>query len=158
MESIAELTTINYLSILLGILVIMFGIKEIIEIFTYFKKKFRIKTGIEEDKETLEDRVTLLERHDKWQYNEISKISSGVDEIKKQLLNKDIDDYRYEILSFCTGLTNNQKYNKESFDHILQIHKKYHAILDTHGLTNGQVAASMEVIEEVYRDKLKNGF
>jgi hypothetical protein len=63
----------------------LFAIKEIIEICAYFKKKFRIKTGIEEDKDNLETRISKLEEHDKWQYNEISKISTGIDDIKNRL-------------------------------------------------------------------------
>ena len=71
MNDIENLTKINYLLVILGFFAILFAIKEIIEIISYFKKKFRIKTGSEEDKETLEERISTLEEHDKWQYNEI---------------------------------------------------------------------------------------
>lgn len=70
---------------------IAFAIKEIIEIVGYFKKKLRIKTGFDEDKETLEERIATLEKHDKWQYNEISKISQGIDDIKNTLLEDNIE-------------------------------------------------------------------
>ena len=33
-----------------------------------------------------------MEKHDKWQYNEISKISQGIDDIKKILDERDIKD------------------------------------------------------------------
>ena len=45
---------------------ILFAAKEIIEIFIYFKKKLRLKTGIDEDKETIENRIKTLEKHDNW--------------------------------------------------------------------------------------------
>ena len=64
---------------------IAFSAKEIIEIVSYWKKKFRIRTGFDEDKETLEERIATLEKHDKWQYNEISKISTVVDRIKDEV-------------------------------------------------------------------------
>ena len=85
MEALEQLTKINYISFIIIFFAILFGIKEVIEIFNYFKKKFRLKTGIDEDKETLENRIKTLEAHDKWQYKEISKISKGIDDIKDSL-------------------------------------------------------------------------
>ena len=92
MGAIEYATQINYILVILGLFAILFAIKEIIEIFSYFKKKFRIKTGADEDKETLEERIATLEKHDRWQYNEISKISKGIDDIKEQLKERDIKD------------------------------------------------------------------
>ncbi len=73
MGSIEKLAHIDYLLVILGFFAILFAAKEIIEIFSYFKKKFRIKTGSEEDKETIENRIKTLEKHDNWQYQEILK-------------------------------------------------------------------------------------
>ena len=92
MGAIEYATQINYILVILGFFAILFAIKEIIEIFSYFKMKFRIKTGADEDKETLEERIATLEKHDRWQYNEISKISKGIDDIKDQLKERDIKD------------------------------------------------------------------
>ena len=85
MNAIEKLTQINYLLVILGFFAILFAIKEIIEIISYYKKKFRIKTGSEEDKETLEERISTLEKHDNWQYNELTKISEVVDHIKDEV-------------------------------------------------------------------------
>ena len=71
MGSIEKLTQIDYLLVILGFFAILFAAKEIIEIFSYFKKKLRLKTGIDEDKETIENRIKTLEKHDNWQYQEI---------------------------------------------------------------------------------------
>lgn len=158
MDKIANLTEINYVALLLWIFAITFAVKEIIEIVGYFKKKFRIKTGIETDKDILEERIATLEKHDKWQYEEITKISKGIEDINKRLIDKEIDDWRYEILDMASAISMGRRYNKEQFDHILVIHRKYETLLDSLGMKNGQVDASMEVIEEVYKEKLKNGF
>ena len=85
MSAIEYATQINYILIILGFFAILFATKEIIEIISYFKKKFRIKTCVEEYKETLEERIATLEKHDKWQYNEISKISDVVEHIKDEV-------------------------------------------------------------------------
>lgn len=84
MEAIQTLTQVNWIAFCITLFAIAFAIKEIIEIVGYFKKKLRIKTGFDEDKET-------LEKHDKWQYNEISKISQGIDDIKNTLLEDNIE-------------------------------------------------------------------
>ena len=92
MGSIEKLAQIDYLLVILGFFAILFAAKEILEIFGYFKKKFRLKTGIDEDRETVETRIKTLEKHDNWQYQEIQKISRGIDDIKDNLIKKEIKD------------------------------------------------------------------
>ena len=157
MNAITELTKINWAVFLLTLCTIAFAVKEIIEIISYFKRKLRIKTGYEEDKETLEDRIATLEKHDKWQYNEISKISKGIDEIKDRLLNKEIEDMRKTILDFCTALSSGQKFNKESFDFIIKTDENYDRLLTRYGMENNVINESMKFIREKYQEKLRNG-
>ena len=157
MNAIENLTQINYMLVILGFFAILFAIKEIIEIISYFKKKFRIKTGSEEDKETLEERISTLEKHDKWQYNEISKISKGIDDIKDRLLNKEIEDMRKTILDFCAALSSGQKFNKESFDFIIRTDENYDRLLTRYGMENNVINESMKFIREKYQEKLRNG-
>lgn len=92
MQEIQNLAQINYVLVILGLFAILFAAKEILEIFGYFKKKFRLKTGIDEDRETVETRIKTLEKHDNWQYQEIQKISRGIDDIKDNLIKKEIKD------------------------------------------------------------------
>ena len=157
METIENLTQVDYLLFVLWFFAILFGIKEIIEILSYFKKKFRIKTGYDEDKETLEDRISTLEKHDKWQYNEISKISQGIDDIKDALLKDNIEKKRKSILDFCSSLSNNQKQNNEAFNDIFRTYAEYEQILKDNKLENGQAEESMKFIREKYQEKLRNG-
>lgn len=157
MEVITELTKINWAVFLLTLCTIAFAIKEFIEIISYFKKKFRIKTGFDEEKETIEERITILEKHDKWQYNEISKISQGIDDIKDRLLNKEIEDMRKTILDFCAALSSGQKFNKESFDFIIKTDENYDRLLTRYGMENNVINESMKFIREKYQEKLRNG-
>ena len=96
MGAIERLADIDYVLVILGFFAVLFAAKEIIEIFGYFKKKWRIKTGIEQDKETLESRIKTLEEHDNWQYQEIQKISKGIDDIKDNLVKRELKSiFRY---------------------------------------------------------------
>ena len=157
MEAIQTLTQVNWIAFCITLFAIAFAIKEIIEIVGYFKKKLRIKTGFDEDKETLEERIATLENHDKWQYNEISKISQGIDDIKNTLLEDNIEKKRKSILDFCSSLSNDQKQNSEAFNYIFRTYADYEQILKDNGMENGQAEESMKFIREKYQEKLHNG-
>ena len=157
MNNISELTKINWSLIFISFFVISFAIKEILEIYSYFKKRFRVKTGRDEDKETLETRIATLEEHDKWQYNEITKISHGIDDIKDCLLKDNIERKRKSILDFCASLSNNQKQNSEAFNDIFRTYAEYEEILKDNKMENGQAEESMKFIREKYQEKLHNG-
>lgn len=158
MGSIEKLAQIDYLLVILGFFAILFATKEIIEIFSYFRKRFRIKTGIDEDKETIEKRIKVLEKHDNWQYGEIQKVSNGIDDIKKNLVQKEISDIRWELLNFCSALTSNRNYyNREAFEHIFRTYEDYEKILERNNMSNGYIVESMKVVREIYHNKLANG-
>lgn len=112
------------------------------------------QVSIEREKR-LNDRIT--ESND-YRDKIINQISDSINKLTTMFVNKDIEDMRWEILNFCSALTSGRKYNKESFDHVIQIHGKYEKILEENDMENGRVNASMEVIMDVYKDKLKNGF
>lgn len=157
MEAIENLAQINYLIVILGVFAILFGAKEIIEVFSYFKKKLRIKTGIEEDKNTIEGRIKTLEKHDNWQYQEIQKISKGIDDIKVNLVQKEISDIRWELLDFCSALTSGREYNREAFEHIFRTYEDYEKILADNHMSNGYIVESMKAVREIYHNKLVSG-
>ena len=157
MGEISQVAEINWTFFLITFFAIAFAAKEIIEICSYFKKKFRIKTGKDEDKITLEKRIETLEKHDNWQYNEISKISRGIDDIKNTLLEDNIEKKRKSILDFCSSLSNEQKQNSEAFNDIFRTYADYEQILKDNGMENGQAEESMKFIREKYQEKLHNG-
>ena len=146
MSAIENITKIDYVIWFLGFFSILFAIKEGIELFSYFKKKFRIKTGLDSDKETLESRIATLESHDKWQYKEISKISAGVDDIKESLIKRERQDKEKTVATL-----RNQLYD---------LHGKFveRGYIDKSGLkTFTELGAIYEAAggDDIYHDKLK---
>ena len=146
MDNIENLIRIDYLTVFLGIFVILFAMKELIELILYFKKRFRIKTGIDTEKETIEGRISKLEAHDKWQYNEISKISKGIDEIKSSLAQKEIKDNAKTVATLRTQL--------------YDLHNKFveRGYIDKSGLkTFTELGSIYESAggDDIYHDKLK---
>lgn len=157
MEAIEYLAQVDYILVILGLFAILFGLKEIIEIISYFKNKFRIKTGMEKDQETMEGRITILEKHDNWQYKEILEILKGIVDIKNVLLNDRIEGKRKTILDFCSSISNGQKQNREAFNEIFRIYTEYENILKDNKMENGQAEESMKFISEKYQELLRNG-
>lgn len=157
MDKIEKLAQLDYVLIVLGIFAIMFATKEIIEIVTYFKNKLRIKTGVEEDKEAIEDRITTLEKHDNWQYKEITKMSKGIENIESELLDNNLERKRKYILDFCSSLSNGQKQNREAFNNVFKTYKNYEKLLSDHNMENGQAEESIKFISEKYQECLRNG-
>ena len=74
------------------------------------------------------------------------------------LINKEIDDIRTTILDFSNAVMNGRDYNKEQYEHIIDLYDKYEKILDQNGMTNGRVTASMEFVLKNYQDLMDNGF
>ena len=157
MEVIENLAKIDYVLVIMSIFAILFGIKEIIEIVSYFKNKLRIKTGFDQDRETFENRISTLERHDNWQYKEITKMSKGIENIESELLDNNLERKRKYILDFCSSLSNGQKQNKEAFNNVFKTYKKYEDLLSAHNMENGQAEESMKFISEKYQEFLRNG-
>lgn len=157
MEELQNFFNLDFSSLIMGLFIFILGVDKIISLFKKVKTSLRIKFGYEEDKETIEDRISILEKHDNWQYKEISKISQCVTDIDRRMLDKDIDDMRWELLDFCSALTGGRKYNREAFDHISRIYEKYEEILRKNKMTNGFVDESMKYVREVYHENLTNG-
>lgn len=157
MDTIENLFSLDYPSIIMGVFIIILGVDKIIFILAKVKKTLRIKFGYEEDKLTIEDRITTLEKHDNWQYKEITKMSKGIENIETELLDNNLERKRKYILDFCSSLSNGQKQNKEAFNNVFKTYKKYEDLLSAHNMENGQAEESMKFISEKYQEFLRNG-
>ena len=146
MDTIENLFSLDYPSIIMGFFIIILGVDKIIFLLAKVKKALRIKFGFEEDKKTIEDRITVLEKHDNWQYNEISKISKGIDEIKSSLAQKEIKDKAKTVATLRTQL--------------YDLHNKFveRGYIDKSGLkTFTELGSIYESAggDDIYHDKLK---
>ena len=146
MDEIEALFNLPYPTIIMGVFIFILGIDKIVYLFLKIKKILRIKFGFEEDKKTIEDRITILEKHDNWQYNEISKISKGIDEIKSSLAQKEIKDKAKTVATLRTQL--------------YDLHNKFveRGYIDKSGLkTFTELGSIYESAggDDIYHDKLK---
>lgn len=85
-------------------------------------------------------------------------LQSGINELKSLLIDKEIDDMRWEMLDFANAVMNKRRYNKEQYDHVLDTYAKYERILEENGMENGRVTSSMEFIQDQYKRLMAVGF
>ena len=168
MEWIEKLFNIDYVPAILTIFIIMSSVIAMHSIIGKFSAIIGKPVKWVRSKEA--DHKMLIE-HEKKINNlaikheeDTNKINDEENEIRKDIakltgmfLDKQIDDMRYEILDFASSLSSGRKHNRESFDHILRVYKKYEKILEENNLENGLVEESIKYIQETYHDLLKNG-
>lgn len=156
MTEIENLLSFDFAPWLMGLFIIILGVDKIIFLFGKVKKFFRIKFGFEEDKQSVDERISILEKHDNWQYKEITKMSKGIENIESELLDNNLERKRKYILDFCSSLSNGQKQNKEAFNNVFKTYKNYEKLLSDHNMENGQAEESMKFISEKYQEYLRN--
>lgn len=169
MDTIKELLNVNFSYIFISVFMILVGIKTLASLMEWFIEKLGLETkGIRNRKEehrllirTSQNLQALQEKYEK--YVEHSgrtdeEMSSDIKRLTQMFLDKEIDDMRWEINNFATQVSEGRPCNKDSFKHCIHVYGKYEKILEDNGLENGEVEISMELINEAYKQKLKEGF
>ena len=168
MEDILRLFSTDISSVIVGIFVLLsafIAIHEIIiktcEIFNVPIKWVKNKNADHNLLIQTTNELKSLEQQcekDVRESNEHDKnIEDKLDKLSNVILDKQIDDYRYEILDFSSTLSNGRRYNRESFNHIFNIYNKYEKILEENDMENGLVEESIEFIKDKFKEKLNNG-
>lgn len=169
MNEIIELTKINFSSVFIAVFVILIGIKAIVSIFEWIIDKLGLETKwMRKQREehdllmkTSQNLITLQEQHEKdveRSDRRDEEITSDIKKLTQMFVDKEIDDMRWEINNFATNVSEGKPCNKDSFKHCIHVYEKYEKILEENGLENGEVEISMELINEAYKEKLKEGF
>lgn len=168
-DNINTLLKLDWVAIILGIFIIISTVIAIYEIACKFSEIIKKPIGVAKQRKqdhellikTVQDLKELHDKHEedtKQSIKHDKMIREDLQKLTKMFIDKEIDDMRWEILDFASALSSGREYNKESFDHVISIHEKYENILQENGLENGRVNASMEVVMEIYKEKLKKGF
>lgn len=169
MNEIIELTKINFSSVFIAVFVILIGVKTIVSLFEWIIDRLGIQTKwMRRQREehdlliqTSQNLTLLQEKHAKdIDRSDIryEQISNDIKKLTRMFVDKEIDDMRWEINNFATNVSEGKPCNKDSFTHCIHIYEKYEKILQENGLENGEVEISMELINEAYKQKLKEGF
>lgn len=169
METIVELTRINFIYVFVSVFTILLGVKTIISLFEWIINKFGLETKWMKQKREEHDLLIQTSRglnSLQEQYLNYMKRSDDNDaDIRQDIKNltdafieKEIFDMRWEINNFANKIADGKRCNKDSYQHCIKTHEKYEKILRDNKLENNEVEISMELINESYKEKLKNGF
>ncbi len=169
MNEIIELTKIDYVSVLPAAVAILAGTKAILSLLESFVEKLGLETKWmrqrREEHELLirtSQNLTALQtqhEHDMQKSDRRDeKISADIKKLTRMFVDKEIDDMRWEINNFATKVSEGKPCNKDSFKHCIHIYEKYEQILSENGLENGEVEISMELINDAYMRKMREGF
>lgn len=168
MDTIKQLTELDYKTLIIGIAVVAGSFKIVCNFFSWFvsylgleTKKMRQKREEHELLITTVKNLELLQnkqmedvrqsiRHDDMIKNELQNLS-------KMFIDMEIQDIRWNILNFCADLSNGKEFSRECYDYVFKLYDKYENVLIDNGLTNGLIEQSIAYIREKYHDNLKYG-
>lgn len=169
MNELIELTKIDFTYVFIAVFIILIGIKVIVSVFEWgvdklgLETKWMRKRREEHDLliQTSQGLASLQEHHKKdvaRSDQRDEEIAADIKKLTQMFVDKEIDDMRWEINNFATYVSEGKPCNKDSFQHCIHIYEKYEKILEENGLENGEVEISMEIINDAYKQKLKEGF
>lgn len=169
MDAIQELIKINYTYVFTSVVAALIGIKAFVSLFEWAVGKIGLETKWMKQKreehdllvKTSENLLALQQQHtlDMQHSNERDdEVNRDIQNLTAMFLDKEIDDWRWKILDFSSALSNGRSYNRESFDHIIKIYKKYEKVLEDNKMENGLVDESMKFIRKRYQEYLDKGF
>ncbi len=168
MELIKELLKLNFTAVILTIFIIMSGIIAMYSIIGKFSeiigKPVRWVKQRQLDRDLLEknrkDIKILSAKHEedtkKYEASH-HELINDVKNLTAIFVEKEIEDMRWEILNFCSALSNGRKYNREAYAHVFSTYERYEKILEENHKENGLVEESMAFIRNQYKEDLKNG-
>ena len=169
MGDLTSLFKLDFPTVIIGVFIILSACIAVYEIIGKFSKiigkpvkwvrekdndhKLLIDTanGLKELQEKHENSVSQSIRHDKI-------IREDLEKLTKLFVEKEINDMRWEIINVADKISNGKYISKECCVHCIHTYEKYERIIEEEGLTNGEVEISMQIINDYYKQKLKEGF
>ena len=94
-----------------------------------------------------------LEQYDK----SISELGVKLYKNNSDTLSILIDSKRNAIISFASLVIDESKpVTREQFNRIFKVHQEYESIIESNGMTNGEVDIALSIIKESYENHMRN--
>lgn len=169
MDEILELTKVDFSSVFIAVFIILIGIKAVVTLLEWVIDKMGLETKWMRKKReehellvrTSQNLAVLQEQHKSDMHISDKQDEEMKNDIKKltdMFIEKEINDMRWEINNFATTVSEGRPCNKDSFKHCIHTYEKYEKLLEEQGLENGEIEISMQIVNEAYKKKLKEGF
>ena len=182
-ENVEVVSSLDWWTVVIGVLIAIGIVMLCVKIKDFVVSTFGITTKSALAKQAQEEHIKELQAqiidlqkdvqqfkdnrtHDREQSFDIQKqltdsqtlLQNSVENLRKMLVNKEINDMRWEILDFSNAVMNGRVYNKEIYDHIFDTYTEYERVLEENGLENGKVDSSMQFVRNKYLELMDKGF
>ena len=158
METIKQLTELDYKTLIIGISIVIGAFKIAYTSFSCIISKFGLETKKmrqkREDHELLIATAKNLELLQNKQNEDVrqsivhdQRIKDDIQKLSKMFIDLEIQDIRWNILSFCSDLSNGKQFSSEYYDYVFKLYDKYEKMLKENDLTNGLVEQSISYIQ-----------
>jgi hypothetical protein len=161
MEAIKALFELDFTAVILTVFIIMSGIIAMYTIIGKFSEiigkpvKWVKQRQIDHDllEKNKNDIKELSEKHEadtkKYEASH-QKLIDDIKALKDLLLDKQISDYRWEIINTADKISNGRIVSKECLKHAIATYDKYEKIIEKYHIKNGEVSISIKVIRGEY--------
>jgi len=168
-SEITELTKIDFSYVFIDVFVILIGVKLIVSLFEWIVNKLGLETKWMRKRreehdlliQTSQNLIELQEHHKKdieRSDRRDEEISGDIKNLTTLFVEKQINDYRWEIINLADKISNGKVVSKECYKHAISTYERYEKIIEQQGLMNGEVEISIQIINDSYKQKLKDGF
>lgn len=110
----------------------------------YHAESIEIRNGLKQDQDNLSD--------------QISELNQMMSKLNNNFVKKEISDMRTTLLDFANAIMNDRDYNREQYEHILDVYQDYENVLEENHMDNGRVTRSMEYVKKNYDYLIEHGF
>lgn len=110
----------------------------------YHAESIEIRNGLKQDQYNLSD--------------QISELNQMMNKLNNNFVKKEISDMRTTLLDFANAIMNDRDYNREQYEHILDVYQDYENVLEENHMDNGRVTRSMEYVKKNYDYLIEHGF
>ena len=161
MEAIKELLSLDFTAVILTVFIIMSGIIAMYSIIGKFseiigkpvkwvKQRQLDHDLLEKNKNDIKELSDKHEADTKKYETSHQKLIDDIEILKDLLLDKQISDYRWEIINTADKISNGRIVSKECLKHAIATYDKYEKIIEKYNIKNGEVSISIKVIRGEY--------
>ncbi len=161
MEAIREALNLDWVALILGIFIAMSGFIAVYTIIGKFseiigkpvkwvKQRQLDHDLLEKNKKDIKDLKDKHEADTKKYEASHQELIDDIKGLKDLLLDKQISDYRWEIINVADKISNGRIVSKECLKHAIATYDKYEKIIEKYNIKNGEVSISIKVIRGEY--------
>lgn len=99
---------------------------------------------------------TTSERYDKEIKTDVEELKDLMGNLSKSVLDVRISQMRTKIIDFAIDISSGKRQTRERYKNVMKTYHLYEDLIQKNNLTNDEVTISYEIIQDSYKECLKN--